>query len=638
MKTQSLKSLFLIFSAVIATVVCAIVITFFQLHRATDALDIAHDDAYQDYLLADELRQSSDDLTRLARTYVVSGDEQWEKQYWEVLDIRNGKKARPLEYHRIYWDFRAAGNNEPRGRGDTVSLQDLMKRAGFSDEEFAKLREAQTNSDDLVRTETIAMNLVKGLRDDGTGKYTVKGEPDLEKARALMHDANYHAYKAKIMKPVDEFFELLDQRTRGAISEAQNRLDFWRNVLSVLIAVLPIFFGFAMWLLYRQLQRQLGGEPASVAQIVRAIATGDMRTEVPVQAGDQTSLLAALRDLRQSLVAALSNVSSAANQIKVASSEIAQGNNDLSNRTEQQASNLEETAASMEQFTVSVKSNADAAHEASSYVQNASIVAQRGGEVVGQVVHTMNEIEASSRKINDIIGVIDGIAFQTNILALNAAVEAARAGEQGRGFAVVASEVRNLAQRSATAAKEIKGLIQESVSKVGEGSRLVDDAGKTMADIVKSVRSVTEIMGRITHATHEQSSGISQVNEAVGQLDQMTQQNAALVEQASAAASTLQNQAVGLVDAVSFFKIDLSTGSNFSFATASASGHAPNYQAPSSKAALKRPVLKPAAKAVEIAKATEARPEPKAESKLAAAAAPKSAAPKAISDDDWEEF
>lgn len=327
------------------------------------------------------------------------------------------------------------------------------------------------------------------------------------------------------------------------------------NILWILfsLTVFGLFIvGFIGWFIYRQIVQSLN----DTIQVANSISQGDLTKSVVVNSKDEIGQLGiAFNRMTDSLRKLVSEVRGSVDHVSSASSQIVQGNLDLSSRTEQQATSLEQTAASMEEFTSSMQSNSDATKEAVSYVRNASLIAQRGGEVVNQVVSTMGEIETSSNKINDIIGVIDGIAFQTNILALNAAVEAARAGEQGRGFAVVASEVRNLAQRSATAAKEIKGLIQESVSKVGEGSRLVADAGKTMADIVEGVQSVTEIMNRISNSTLEQSSGVNQINQAVGQLDQMTQQNAALVEQASAAASSLQQQASKLSSAVSMFNL-----------------------------------------------------------------------------------
>ncbi|MFN8916660.1 MAG: methyl-accepting chemotaxis protein [Burkholderiales bacterium] len=349
-----------------------------------------------------------------------------------------------------------------------------------------------------------------------------------------------------------EAAQQLTTLARQDVSAANKTLMTTKVVMAAFVAISLVILCLAGWWISRQLTLPL----KDAARIAQAVANGDLTQSLSIKSNDEIGQLGqAFNHMIDSLKKLVAEVRNGMDHVASASQQIVLGNLDLSSRTEQQASSLEQTAASMEQFTTSVQSNADAAREASNFVQNASMVAQRGGEVVGQVVSTMGEIEASSKKINDIIGVIDGIAFQTNILALNAAVEAARAGEQGRGFAVVASEVRNLAQRSASAAKEIKGLIQESVSKVGEGSRLVGDAGETMADIVRSVQSVTEIMNRISSASADQSSGISQVNQAVGQLDQMTQQNAALVEQASAAAGSLKEQAGKLVSAVAFFKL-----------------------------------------------------------------------------------
>ena len=306
----------------------------------------------------------------------------------------------------------------------------------------------------------------------------------------------------------------------------------------------------------RGLLKQLGGEPDYAAAITRRIAEGDLAVSVDLKDNDQSSLLFAMKSMRDSLARVVGEVRSGTDTIATASSQIAAGNHDLSSRTEQQASSLEETAASMEELTSTVKQNADNARQANQLAVTASSVAVKGGSVVAEVVGTMGAINASSRKIVDIIGVIDGIAFQTNILALNAAVEAARAGEQGRGFAVVAAEVRNLAQRSAAAAKEIKTLIGDSVDKVEEGSKQVAEAGKTMDEIVDSVKRVTDIMAEITAASQEQTQGIEQINQAITQMDQVTQQNAALVEEAAAAASSLQEQASGLSQVVSVFRLE----------------------------------------------------------------------------------
>ncbi|OTP66618.1 Methyl-accepting chemotaxis protein I (serine chemoreceptor protein) [Caballeronia sordidicola] len=309
-------------------------------------------------------------------------------------------------------------------------------------------------------------------------------------------------------------------------------------------------------LIARGLTRQLGGEPGDAAAMAREIAAGNLLAPITLRAGDDRSLLFSLAAMKEQLTTIVRGIKTSSESISVAASEIAQGNTDLSQRTEEQAASLEETAASMEELTTTVRLNADNAKQAAALAGSASLTAQRGGEVVARVVDTMQGISDSSSKVADIIGVIEGIAFQTNILALNAAVEAARAGEQGRGFAVVASEVRTLAQRSATAAKEIGALIGESVQRVDAGSTLVSEAGTTIAEIVTSVQKVTDIVGEISSASAEQSVGIEQVNQAVSQMDEVTQQNAALVEQASAAAQSMADQSNSLRQAVSIFNVD----------------------------------------------------------------------------------
>jgi len=326
----------------------------------------------------------------------------------------------------------------------------------------------------------------------------------------------------------------------------------WRLIAATLLLVIVLMLAGAFWLARRM------SRPMSYAvDVADRLAQGDLTVPIEPAGNDETAqILASMTRMQLGLERTVREVKSNAVQVATSSAEIAQGNNDLSARTEEQASALEETAASMEQLGSTVRQNADNARQANQLALGASAVAVKGGEVVGQVVDTMKGINDSSKKIADIIGVIDGIAFQTNILALNAAVEAARAGEQGRGFAVVAGEVRNLAQRSAEAAKEIKGLIGTSVERVEQGSALVDRAGATMNEIVTAIRRVTDIMGEISSASAEQSAGVAQIGQAVGQMDQATQQNAALVEQSAAAAESLRAQAQQLVQAVSVFKLD----------------------------------------------------------------------------------
>jgi methyl-accepting chemotaxis protein len=357
------------------------------------------------------------------------------------------------------------------------------------------------------------------------------------------------AYQEKVKDLLAQQRKAIDATAAG-INEANAR----SNRLMLALGVILLAFGaWAAWVISRSITVPLN----SALSIANTVAEGDLTTRFDEEtARDEIGdLMKALRGMNDALRRVVSQVQTGTTAIATASSEIAEGNLDLSSRTEQQASSLEETASSMEELTSTVRQNADNANQANQLAQAASDVAARGGEIVGQVVETMGSIDASSRKIVDIIGTIDGIAFQTNILALNAAVEAARAGEQGRGFAVVASEVRNLAQRSAAAAKEIKELIDNSVSQVNAGTSLVQQAGTTMGEVVTSVRRVTDIMGEITSASREQSVGIDEVNQAIGQMDQVTQQNAALVEEAAAAAASMQEQAAQLAQVAASFRL-----------------------------------------------------------------------------------
>lgn len=356
-------------------------------------------------------------------------------------------------------------------------------------------------------------------------------------------------------KQIIEINKLVELQAVAA-TQAFDRADSAAKKLSYILYVILVFAlgigALIAWILTNSITKPL----SEALGLAETVASGDLCSDVVVAGSDEvSSLLLALKNMNSSLAATVGKVREGTETITFAAQEIASGNADLSQRTESQASSLEETASSIEELTSTVKQNADNARQANQLVVSATGVAVKGGAVVGQVVNTMGSIKDSSRKIVDIIGVIDGIAFQTNILALNAAVEAARAGEQGRGFAVVAAEVRNLAQRSAGAAKEIKSLIDDSVDKVDQGSKLVDEAGKTMDEIVTSVQHVADIMSEIAAASQEQSAGIEQVNLAITQMDEMTQQNAALVEQAAAAAESMEEQAVELARAVSVFKL-----------------------------------------------------------------------------------
>jgi len=423
----------------------------------------------------------------------------------------------------------------------------------------------------------------------------------------------------KWMESLDQLASLEDKLNEEMKVEAADGFSSARlfMIAAGLVAmVISIALG---WVITRGLLKQLGGEPDYTSSIAGAIADGDLSVEIDTASNDKGSLLVEIKEMRNSLVNIVGQVRQGTETIGTASREIAAGNIDLSSRTEMQASSLEKTASAMEELTSTVKQNADNAREANQLAASASDVALKGGQVVSQVVETMSSINESANKIVDIIGVIDGIAFQTNILALNAAVEAARAGEQGRGFAVVASEVRNLAQRSAGAAKEIKSLIGDSVEKVERGSKLVGQAGVTMDEVVASVRRVTDIMSEIASASQEQSAGIEQVNHSIIEMDAMTQQNAALVEEAAAAAQSLQDQASELARVVSIFKLDAQA----EYALQAA---APVVTRTAVAVVPKKPAARPAAKKAAKSTASNAAPAPK---KVVAATA---------GSDEWEEF
>ena len=392
------------------------------------------------------------------------------------------------------------------------------------------------------------MGYYKLVQDDMVGAIKAK---DMESARVAFSKANLAFIQHR--DAIDQVVKMATQLATDTEAQAAQTIN-WSNILllAMFVVVLALCLTVAL-IISNGIVKPL----SETVQVAQKFAQGDLTVHINDMGKSELGQLnLALRNMQQSLVNLVRNIQSGSQQVANASAEIASGNHDLSARTESQASSLEETASSMEELGATVRQNADNARTANQLAQSASSVAVRGGEVVAQVVDTMKGINESSRKISDIISVIDGIAFQTNILALNAAVEAARAGEQGRGFAVVAGEVRSLAQRSAEAAKEIKTLISASVDRVELGSKLVDEAGNTMQEVVASIRRVTDIMGEISAASTEQSMGVSQVGEAVTQMDQVTQQNAALVEEMAAAASSLKNQAEELLNTVNVLKVD----------------------------------------------------------------------------------
>jgi len=463
-----------------------------------------------------------------------------------------------------------------------------------------------------------ALDTRKAYTDFRKAVFAAKNAGDLEKA-AQIYEGDMTQSRIKYLGALKTFVDKQAALLDASAADIQQQYRSGRMLL-IMLGLAAIVLGVvAAWWITRTITQPIN----AALKVAETVSSGDLTSDIQVSSNDETGqLMHALKTMNTNLVNIVGQVRNGTDLIATASTQIAAGNQDLSSRTEEQASSLEETASSMEELTSTVRFNAENARQANELAISASEIASRGGSVVGEVVNTMGSINDSSRKIVDIISVIDGIAFQTNILALNAAVEAARAGEQGRGFAVVASEVRNLAQRSASAAKDIKGLIDDSVQKVQIGSELVDKAGQTMEEIVQSIGRVTQIMTQISHASEEQSIGIAQVNDAITQMDQVTQQNAALVEEAAAAAESMQEQSAKLADVVSVFKLDTSYAS-----AAPALPRAP------ARAALPRrtPVVTARAKPAAVkAEAPTSAP--------AAAGAATSRKAVTANESDWEEF
>jgi methyl-accepting chemotaxis protein len=534
--------------------------------------------------------------------------------------------ARELR-NQLIWDDAAkvAGSVEAvkKARADVVKTLEALTPTIRSDQGKKLLGEVTTARGEFVKLSEQFMDMVKnGKKADASHLLDDKLRPA------------QHAYMAALEALKNMQIDMVDK----AVKEGETDYAQAKWLMFALLGAMGALGTLMGWWITRSITHPV----AQALDIAEKVAAGDLGSRIEVTSTDEVGrLLSALKDMNQSLVQIVGTVRSSSDSIATGSAQIASGNADLSQRTEEQASALEETAASMEQLGSTVKQNADNAQQANQLAMGASTVAERGGEMVNQVVETMKGINDSSKKIADIITVIDGIAFQTNILALNAAVEAARAGEQGRGFAVVASEVRNLAQRSAEAAKEIKSLITASVERVEQGTTLVDQTGATMQEIVTSIKRVTDIMGEINSASREQSTGVNQVGEAVGQMDQVTQQNAALVEESAAAAESLKQQAQQLVSAVAVFKLG-SEGLHHAPA-ASQQVQKPVARKPliaARPAAFRKAGSKPAAASAPAKADKTSSPAPVSK----AAAAPKAAAPKAAEpataggSDDWEHF
>ncbi|WP_429066569.1 methyl-accepting chemotaxis protein [Aeromonas bestiarum] len=547
-------------------------LVFFAYSWSGTRLEQSYQQRYQSYLLADELRQSSDDLTRLGRTYVITKDPAYEQQYMRILAIRNGEQNRPQGYNRIYWDFVAANGQNPRPDGNLRrGLIDLMKDAGFTDGELAKLNEAKNNSDALVNTEVAAFKLVQQTDGDQAANQ--------QKAIAMMHDKAYHQNKGRIMSPIDDFYVMMEHRTQQAVDDATSQSSMLRYLFIALGLVLMFF----LWRTYKALLDLVGTSVSQLRSDLGSLAQGDFSRQIHVPSGAKESLIGLLATMQSTLKGIIAQVSHSTEELSGSADSIAQIAEQTAQFATSQQTSTQTMAAAIEELVVSIshlsdnathadelsKVSANTLEEGSGVIKQTLDSIQSISDTVSNAASSLSELNSHTQQISDIIEVIRGIADQTNLLALNAAIEAARAGEQGRGFAVVADEVRNLASRSAASTQQITGMISKiqsgadasirsmetTVNNVSRGVSLANQTGEAIASIKSHASNLTGLMGEISHTLREQSTAANEVVSTVGNITSLSEQSGDAARHVSQEAAKLKQLSRLLRQEMGHFKL-----------------------------------------------------------------------------------